>query len=142
MLEYPESLKNPKKEKYSLMEKALAFIIEDHPMLSNLFEEALTEAGYATETVLDGRLAAARLQEIIPNLVILDLHLPYVSGGELLTQIRTDSRLVKTRVIIASADGTWSNQLDYKADFVLNKPVSYVQLRDLAARLLNTFVAA
>ena len=138
-MEYPEIPKNSKK-KYNLMEKALAFIIEDHPMLSNLFEEALTEAGYATETALDGQVAAARLQEIVPNLIILDLHLPYVSGGELLTQIRTDSRLDKTRVIIASADGTWSGQLDYEADFVLNKPVSYVQLRDLASRLLPAFV--
>ncbi|MFO7683780.1 MAG: response regulator [Chloroflexota bacterium] len=124
------------------MKQPLAFIIEDHPMLSNLFEEALIEAGYDTETVLDGRVAAARLQEIVPHLVLLDLHLPYVSGGDLVIQIRKDPRLEKTRVIIASADGTWSNQLDYEADFVLNKPVSYVQLRDLAARLLKTFVVA
>lgn len=119
------------------MTKPLAFIVEDHDMLSSLFEEALSEAGYETEVALDGRIASDRLQEITPYLILLDLHLPHVSGAELLKQIRAESRLDDTRIIVASADGTWSNNLDGEVDFVLNKPVSYVQLRTLAGRLLQ-----
>jgi two-component system cell cycle response regulator DivK len=118
------------------MTKPLALIIEDHEMLSSLFNEALTEAGYETEVALDGQIASERLQEIVPYLILLDLHLPHVSGAELLKQIRADSRLDNTRIIVASADGTWSANLDDKVDFVLNKPVSYVQLRTLTSRLL------
>ena len=121
------------------MSKPFAFIIEDHDMLSSLFEEALIEAGYETEVALDGEVASSRLKEITPHLILLDLHLPHVSGAELLKQIRADSRFDATRIIVASADGTWSASLDSEVDFVLNKPVSYVQLRTLASRLLNTF---
>ena len=117
------------------MSAPLAFIIEDHDMLSSLFEEAMIEAGYQTEVAMDGHTAAQRLKEIIPNLILLDLHLPHVSGAELLKQIRADSRLSETQVIVASADGTWATHLDEEADYVLNKPVSYVQLRTLANRL-------
>jgi DNA-binding response OmpR family regulator len=123
------------------MTKPLAFIIEDNDMLSSLFEEAMREAGYETATALDGAVAATRLQEITPHLILLDLHLPYVSGADLLKQIRAESRFDNTRIIVASADGTWSTNLDNKVDFVLNKPVSYVQLRTLASRLLNTIVS-
>jgi len=123
------------------MTKPLAFIIEDNDMLSSLFEEAMREAGYETETALDGAVAATRLQEITPRLILLDLHLPHVSGADLLKQIRAEPRFDGTRIIVASADGTWSTNLDDKVDFVLNKPVSYVQLRTLASRLLNTLVS-
>ncbi|MBE2220412.1 MAG: response regulator transcription factor [Anaerolineae bacterium] len=119
------------------MTKPLAFIIEDNDMLSSLFEEAMREAGYDTEVALDGQVAASRLQEITPYLILLDLHLPHVSGADLLKQIRTETRLDATRIIVASADGTWSTNLDNEVDFVLNKPVSYVQLRTLASRLIN-----
>lgn len=119
------------------MTKPLALIIEDNEMLSSLFEEAFIEAGYETETALDGQVASTRLNEIVPSLILLDLHLPYVSGAELLKQIRADSRLDDTRIIVASADGTWSGFLDGDVDFVLNKPISYVQLRTLASRLLK-----
>lgn len=120
------------------MKKPQAFIIEDNAMLSTLFEEALREAGYETETALDGQVAESRLKEFTPHLILLDLHLPYVSGAQILNQIRTEPRLDKTRIIIASADGAWSAHLDYEPDFLLNKPISYVQLRDLASRLLPT----
>lgn len=123
------------------MTKPLAFIIEDHDMLSSLFEEAMREAGYDTEVALDGQVASLRLQEITPQLILLDLHLPHVSGADLLKQIRAESRLDNTRIIVASADGTWSTNLDSEVDFVLNKPVSYVQLRTLASRLLNNMVS-
>jgi hypothetical protein len=53
----------------------------------------------------------------------------------LLKHIRAESRFENTRIIVASADGTWANSLDAEADFVLNKPISYVQLRTLVSRL-------
>jgi DNA-binding response OmpR family regulator len=112
-----------------------ALIIEDNLDLNALFSGALTEAGFITESLFDGEEAQRRLQEMKPHLILLDLHLPKLSGADLLAQIRQDSRLQETFVIIASADGTWTAHLQEKADMVLNKPVSYVQLRDLGTRV-------
>lgn len=112
-----------------------ALIIEDNPELNTLFSEALQEAGFITEEILDGQQAKVRLQAIEPALILLDLHLPYVSGADLLTQIRQDPRLKDCVVIVASADGTWTGVLDQQADYIMNKPVSYIQLRDLSSRI-------
>ena len=66
-----------------------------------------------------------------------DLHLPEVSGTDLLMEIRADERLTKTRVIVATGDPYLANNLRPMADLVLIKPVGYVQLRDLAKHLLE-----
>lgn len=112
-----------------------ALIIEDNSELNSLYSEALKESGFITEGILDGQQAKLRLQVIEPALVLLDLHLPHVSGGDLLTQIRQEPRLKACIVIVASADGTWTGVLGEQADYVMNKPVSYIQLRDLGLRI-------
>jgi CheY-like chemotaxis protein len=66
---------------------------------------------------------------------VLDINLPYISGDKILYYIRGDTRLAKTRVIIASANTLTASDLRNEADLVLIKPISYHQLSDLAARL-------
>ncbi|MDI6770516.1 MAG: response regulator [Anaerolineales bacterium] len=115
----------------------LAYVIEDDEDLSMIFGEALIAANYRVETITDGLKARQRLQEEIPHLVLLDLHLPGLSGAELLAQIRADARLAKTIVVIATADARLGDALHEVADFVLVKPISFTQLRDLTTRLHN-----
>ena len=114
----------------------LALVIEDDPKLATIFAGALRQAGYRTEIIMDGRHALERLIETVPALVLLDIHLPYYSGMEILKEIRADARLVKTKVLLATADALRAEQLRAEADLVLLKPISYRQLRDLAERFL------
>ena len=65
----------------------------------------------------------------------MDLELPLVSGEEILRQIRADARLAKTHIIVATALPDRGTDLEEVVDFVLIKPVSYSQLRDLARRM-------
>ena len=117
------------------MTNSLALIIEDDPDLSTIFAEALRGAEFETEIVRDGYSALDRLATIVPSVVVLDLHLPQVSGKDILQQIRDDSRLTETKVILATADASMADSLESKADLVLLKPISFGQLRNLAARL-------
>lgn len=118
------------------MSKPLAFIIEDDEAHNELFAEALQKVGFATEIYREGGQALANLATATPSLVILDLHLPQTSGKEILEFIRSDPRLAATRVMIVSADTQMTKMLQDKADLTLTKPVSYFQLRTLAARLI------
>jgi len=118
------------------MNQHLAFIIEDEPDLAGIFSEALVEAGFATEIISRGDKALARLAETAPEIVILDMHLPGVSGDKILRHIRTDPRLAGTRIVVASADDALAQTLEADADLTLLKPVGFIQLRDLARRLL------
>jgi CheY-like chemotaxis protein len=115
-----------------------ALIIEDNSDLAIIFSQALQAAGFATGIIQDGDQALARLAITTPDVVVLDLHMPRVSGAEILRRIRADARLVGTRVIIATADIRATDMLQDQADLVLIKPVSFTQLRDLAGRLASS----
>lgn len=112
-----------------------AMIIEDDADLAEIFTQALQAAKFTTETIRAGQDALDRLAVVTPDVVVLDLHLPQVSGEEIYKRIRSDQRLVNTRVILASADALRAEYLRGKADLVLIKPISMAQLRDLAARI-------
>ena len=119
----------------ALSKKPLALIIEDDRQQAIIFDQALRMAGFETRVIQDGKAALERLAVVVPALVVLDLHLPYVSGADILRQIRADERLAETRVILATADPLMAEPLQSESDLVLLKPISFGQLRDLATRL-------
>ncbi len=116
------------------MSKPFVVIIEDDPTLNEIITITL-QAFFETESFKDGQQAIQRLEQINPRLIVLDLHLPNTSGAEILEKIRSDKRLVNTRVILTTADERQAEMLREQADVVLLKPVSPVQLRELALRL-------
>ncbi len=115
----------------------LALIIEDDEDLASIFAEALHGVGFEVEHVADGRLAEERLKNGPPPfLILLDMHLPHVSGGDILTNIiKKEEHLAKTMVILTTADARMGETYGEMADFVMIKPISFVQLRDLTSRL-------
>ena len=115
----------------------LALIIEDDEDLANIFAEALRGVGFDVEHIPDGKKAESRLKdEPLPYLILLDMHLPHVSGGDLLTNvIKQDERFKDAIVIITTADARMGDAYRDEVDFVMVKPISFVQLRDLTARL-------
>jgi DNA-binding response OmpR family regulator len=116
------------------MTNPFALIVEDDPKLAFIFGEALQIANFEVEVVQDGKVALDRLSVTTPAVVVLDLHLPQLSGVDILTYIRANERLVRTKVILATADAIRAEQLRGKADLVLLKPISFNQLSILARR--------
>ncbi len=114
-----------------------ALIIEDDEDLASIFAEALRGVGFDVELVADGRIAQERLTNGVPPfLILLDMHLPHISGADLLTNvIKKDERFAKTTVIITTADARMGEAYTEHVDFVMIKPISFVQLRDLTSRL-------
>src|SRR5262245_948292 len=117
------------------MSDPLALIIEDDENLADIFSLALRRARFEVEIVREGDVALARLAETVPAVVVLDLHLPSVSGETILHQMRADERLADTKIILATADAFMAGELREEADLVLLKPISPNQLRELASRL-------
>jgi CheY-like chemotaxis protein len=115
----------------------LGLIIEDDEDLASIFAEALRGVGFDVELVADGETAQERLKNgPAPFLVLLDMHLPHISGADLLTNvIKKDDRFAKTIVIITTADARMGEAYTEQVDFVMIKPISFVQLRDLTSRL-------
>ncbi len=113
----------------------LAVVIEDDVELSAIFQRALELAGYHAICMYDGGEALACLQQFIPEIVVMDLHLPTLSGDKIFQYIKTDERLAGTHIILATADSILADTMRDESDLVLVKPVSFSQLRALATRL-------
>jgi len=117
--------------------KPLALVIEDDVDQNLVFTTALNQAGYKTESITDGLVAQQRLTEVVPKTIVLDLHIPGVTGVNLLRQIRNDQRLAHASVILATADAALADSLHAEADLVLLKPISFSQLSVLASRFIQ-----
>jgi DNA-binding response OmpR family regulator len=118
-------------------QKQPVLLVEDDIDIAEIFGLALKTAGFEVETVHDGAVAMDRLTKMQPVLVALDLHLPNVSGVEILRAIRADERLADTPVILLTADQHLAQSVANSADLVLLKPISVDQLSTLASRLVS-----
>ena len=115
------------------MAKRSALIIEDDPKLCVIYQTALQQAGFETDLDSTGSQFLDKLSSMHPDLVVLDIHLPYASGKDILEQIRSDKRWAKVVVIVTTADLFLSKSLEKQADYVLIKPVSVGRLMKIVA---------
>jgi PleD family two-component response regulator len=117
------------------MDAPFVLIVEDERDIAALFRHVMDLAGYRTEIASNGRIALDRLAACQPDVVLLDLSLPGVSGVNVLQRMRVDERLKDTPVVVVTAYSELADNLAVEPDLVMLKPVSAVQLTDLVQRL-------
>jgi DNA-binding response OmpR family regulator len=107
-------------------------LVDDEPRIREVVATYLRRDGYIVETAADGEAARMGLAGFDPDLVVLDLMLPYVSGIDILSEIRRDGDLP---VIVLTARAEESDRvagLELGADDYVVKPFSP---RELVARV-------
>jgi two-component system response regulator RegX3 len=107
-------------------------VVEDEPTLRETLAEALEAEGYQVVQAGDGRTALARFRATHPDLVLLDLMLPELSGLEVARQIRTESSVPIVMLTARDAEVDKVVGLELGADDYVTKPFS---LRELSARI-------
>jgi CheY-like chemotaxis protein len=120
------------------MNRPFIMIVEDDVELGDIISSVLEDSGLHTETVRDGGMALDRITATEPDVILLDMHLPNVSGSEILANIRSTPKLSQTRVVITTADALLGRANEDKADLVLLKPITFDQLLNLTTRLTKT----
>ena len=91
-------------------------VVEDDPPTREVITELLTEQGYAVATAADGAQARAWVATSLPELVVLDLLLPKVSGFELLAEWRASPRTADLPVfVLTSKDLTREEEINLRA---------------------------
>ena len=111
----------------------LILVVEDDPDIGSVLQSFCQQLGYRSILVVNGQDAIEGFRENRPNLVLLDLMLPGISGFEVCRAIRSFDPL--TPIIIISARGDTADlvvALDRGADDYLIKPF---KLRELEARM-------
>lgn len=84
-------------------------LVEDEPLLGNLLKQRLEKEGFEIVLARDGEEALARLRETKPDLILLDIILPKISGFELLETLQADPQFERAPVIIISNLGQESD---------------------------------
>lgn len=78
-------------------------LVEDDPAMRGWLENALTDSGYIVHTATNGLDALRRLEKLQPDLIVLDIILPWVTGIEFLGEIARDARMAGVPVIAITA---------------------------------------
>ncbi len=101
-------------------------IVDDDVEICDTFSDILTHAGHDVHVARSGTEAFRALRRVVPDVVLLDMNLPGVSGVELLSYIRHIRRLAHARIIIVSGhpELAQSAKAVWGADLSLTKPVS------------------
>lgn len=112
----------------------VALVVDDDEDQNVIFAAALERAGYLVRAARNGFEARQIMSEIVPDIVILDMHMPGLSGDVILKEMRNDPRLKDVRVIVATSDSSFVASLQFQAELVLLKPIGFSQLSQLASR--------
>ncbi|TCM16975.1 two-component system cell cycle response regulator DivK [Novosphingobium sp. PhB165] len=102
-------------------------VVEDNDLNRKLFCDVLRSQGYSVEPVADGLDALERAREFVPNLVIMDIQLPNVSGLDLIEAAKKDTVLRTIPVLAVTAyagKGDEERIREAGAEGYLAKPVS------------------
>lgn len=84
-------------------------LVEDEPLLANLLEQRIKKEGFNVIVNRDGEEALKTLHEKKPDLILLDVILPKISGFELMEALRADPQLERAPIIIISNLGQESD---------------------------------
>lgn len=103
-------------------------VIDDEPLICQLLAYQLGEAGYTVVTEQDGALALARLPLVRPDLILLDVMMPSVSGWDLCRQIRACSTVPVIMLTAKCDEMDVVTGLNHGADDYIAKPFRMPQL--------------
>jgi two-component system cell cycle response regulator DivK len=108
-------------------------VVEDNELNLKLFCDLLRAHAFSAEAVRDGRDAVARAREFAPDLVVMDIQLPYVSGEELIRQMKLDTGLRTIPIMAVTAYAGHEDEERIRvagADAYVSKPISLARFME------------
>ncbi len=122
-------------------EPKTVLIVEDEPDAAELFAEMMRVNGFRVIKTFNSALAIQTLRQQKPDIVILDLMMPDISGLEVLRFMRREPEFEHIPVIIVSAKsmpGDIRAGMEAGASLYLTKPVGYLELKQAVERLIHS----
>jgi DNA-binding response OmpR family regulator len=114
-------------------------VVEDEDNIAIALEFLILREGYRHDRVASGAEALPRIRDTRPDLVLLDVMLPEISGYDICQGIRTDPGLAGVKVLMMTARGSAMERrkgIELGADGFISKPFELQDLRAEVRRLL------
>jgi two-component system alkaline phosphatase synthesis response regulator PhoP len=120
--------------------KFKVLVVDDEPDILELLQYNFSKEGYEVKTVDNGRKAIEAVKEFEPNLIILDIMMPYMDGVETCRQIREIPQGKDVYIIFLTARSEEYSEVaafDVGADDFINKPIKPRALMSRVAALFR-----
>lgn len=120
-------------------EVATVLLVEDTEDNRQMMRRLLEMSGYRVVEAINGIEAVEVANQIRPQIILMDLSLPFIDGLAATRRIRSLPGLSKVPIVAVSAHDTadfHSEALDAGCNAYITKPIDYLELEDLVNRLL------
>jgi len=114
-------------------------VVEDEDNIALALDYLMTREGYDHDRVADGGAALPKIRAMRPDLVVLDVMLPGVSGYDICRDVRGDPALREVKILMMTARGSSVERRRGQAigaDGFITKPFELKELRQEMRRLL------
>ena len=122
------------------MNEKTVLIIEDEEDAAELFAEMMRVSGFRVLKTSSGAPALAMMTNEKPDIVILDIMMPEISGLDILRQMRRNQNLANVPVVVVSAKSMPAdikNGMEAGASTYLTKPVGFLELKEAVNNALG-----
>ena len=121
------------------MDQKTVLIVEDEEDAAELFAEMMRVSGFRVIKTSKSTPALSLMTAEKPDVILLDIMMPEISGLDILRQMRRDPTLAKIPVIVVTAKSMPAdikNGMEAGASTYLTKPVGYLELKEAVERAL------
>ena len=128
----------------SVMMSKKVLIVEDNELNMKLFHDLLDSQGYQTLQTREGLQAMALARQHMPDLILMDIQLPEISGLEVTKWLKDDEELSHIPVIAVTAFAMKGDEERIRqggCEAYISKPISVMHFLDTVKKHLNLPVA-
>ncbi|MDX1960738.1 MAG: response regulator [Leptospiraceae bacterium] len=115
-------------------------IVDDQPQISKILNDILIKSGYTTEMAFDGLVGVQKAKQIKPDIIIMDVMMPVMSGFEACKQIKADSSTSKIPIVFLTAKGQEDDEeeaIKLGATAFITKPFSPKSVLALIEKIIG-----
>jgi CheY-like chemotaxis protein len=113
----------------------VALVVDDSMLIRHTVCRFLEERGFAVESATNGQEALETLKRIRPDLIITDMQMPKMSGGELITALKSQPTMADIPIVIVAGRQSGFDEKEKRANFAIFKDI------DIEAQLANALDA-
>jgi CheY-like chemotaxis protein len=120
-----------------MLDAGSVLVVDDDDSICEFLATALSDEGYTVTTARNGRVALARLDQVEPDLILLDMRMPVLNGWEFATHYRARHGPHAPVVVMTAARDAAGRAAQVQAEAFLAKPFDLDDLLAVAARFVR-----
>jgi CheY-like chemotaxis protein len=113
----------------------VALVVDDSMLIRHTVCRFLEERGFSVESATNGLEALELLKNVRPDLIVTDIQMPKMDGGELITALKKEPATAKIPIVIVAGKQSGFEKRETRADFAIFKDI------DIEAQLAKALKA-